>query len=184
MGNDSSKAKGKQNAEQQTKHVQAPGTVLNDTKKVLLVYKSDTKEQELIVRHFRDALTDKANGSVKVEKSVNLANGNGNDNVKDSSWLNEVNNIVLLCLTSEAISLLEQILREKRYVQDGRLNGKVFSVSFGASLNDQWPPGGIQKGSEHVRDFAFNFENVDSLKPKDFEKSARMTALVAAMQGT
>jgi hypothetical protein len=80
--------------------------------------------------------------------------------------------------------LLEQIIKEKQYVKNGRLNGKVFSVSFGESLNAQlWPPGGIQKGTEHARDFAFNLGSVDDLTPKNFEKSDRMTALVAAMKG-
>ncbi|CAB3980553.1 Hypothetical predicted protein [Paramuricea clavata] len=153
------------------------GRIQNDTKMVLLVHKSDTDKQKL-VNYFRRALTSKASGSLKVE-DVNVANGN--DNVKDSSWLDEVNNIVLLCLTSETIPSLEQIIREKRYVQDGRLNRKVFSVSFGANLNAQWPPGGIQ--NENNRDFAFNFENVENLTPTDFKTSDRMTVLIAAMRG-
>jgi hypothetical protein len=155
-----------------------PGRIQNDTKKVLLVHKSDTDEQKRVVKHFRRALTSKASGSLKVE-DVNVANGN--DNVKDSSWLDGVNNIVLLCLTSETIPSLEQIINEKRYVQGNRLNRKVFSVSFGASLNAQWPPGGIQK--ENNRDFAFNFENVENLTPTDFKTSDRMTVLIAAMKG-
>ena len=183
MGSDTSKPKGQQNSQSSSQPSrQAAGRILKDTKKVLLVHMSDTKQQELIVRHFRDALTHSACGSVKVEMTVNIANEK--DDVKNSSWLDGVNNVILLCLKSEAIALLEQIVREKKYVENDRLNGKVFSVSFGGSLNSQWPPGGMQKDTDHCRDFAFNFENVDSLTPKDFERSDRMTALVAAMKGS
>ena len=183
MGSDTSKPKGQQNVQSSPRPSrQAAGRVLKDTKKVLLVHMSGTKQQELIVRHFRDALTHSACGSLKVEMTVNIANEK--DNVKNSSWLDEVNNVILLCLTSEAIALLEQIIREKKYVKDDRLNEKVFSVSFGGSLNSHWPPAGMQKGTDHCRDFAFNFGNVDSLTPKDFETSDRMTALVAAIKGS
>lgn len=183
MGNDWSKTKGQNNSKPVgEQHKQAAGKTLQDTKKVLLIHKSDTSEQEIVVRHFRDALTHKANGSVKVDKTVNIARGK--DNLKDSSWLNEINHVVLFCLTSDAIPLLEQIIREEKYVQGGRLNGKVFSVIFGESLSDQWPPEGISKGSDHARDFTFNFENVSKLTSKDFEQSEKMTALVAAMRGT
>ena len=183
MGNDSSKAKGQDNPQSVgQQREQTSGKTLQDTKKVLLAHKSETSEQEIAVRHFRDALTHKANGSVKVNKTVNIAKGK--DSLKDSSWLDEINHVLLFCLTSDAIPLFEQIIREEKYVQDGRLNGKVFSVIFGESLSCEWPPKGISKGSDHARDFTFNFENVDTLTPKDFEQSDKMTALVAAMRGT
>ena len=185
MGSNSSNPKGQQNVQHSTQTGrQDPGRILKDTKKVLFVHESKTKQQEIVVRNFRDALTHKANGSVKVEKIVNMANPSEKDTVKDSPWLDEVNNVILLSLKSEAISLMEQMVKEKNYVKDGRLNGKVFSVSFGESLSSQWPPEGIQKGTDHARDFAFDFENVDCLTPKDFESSDRMTALVAAIKGT
>ena len=183
MGGNSTKPKDHQNVQHSTRTSgQDPGRNLRDTKKVLFVHQSKTKEQELVVRNFRDALTYKANGSVKVELIVNMADPSKKDTVKDSSWLDEVNNVILLCLKSEAISLMEQMIKEKNYVKDGLLNGKVFSVSFGQS--SQWPPEGIQKGTDHARDFAFEFENVDCLTPIDFESSDRMTALVAAIKGT
>ena len=185
MGGNSSKSGGQQNVQHPTPTSrQDPGKILRDTKKVLFFHQSKTKQEEVVVRNFRDALTHKANGSVKVEMIVNMANPSEKETAKDSQWLDEVNNVILLCLKSEAISLMKQMIKEKNYVKDSRLNGKVFSVSFGESLSSQWPPEGIQKGTDHARDFAFNFENVDCLTPKDFEGSDRMTALVAAIKGT
>jgi hypothetical protein len=184
MGNDSSKEKGQKSGQPSNPSTssQQPGRNLRDTKKVLLVHMSGTEQQVRVVRHFRDALTGKANGNVKVEKFANIANEDEIATMNDSHWLDEVNNVVLLSLKSEAISPLRQIMREKNYVNDGRLHDKVFSVSFGKSFNDQWPKG-IQRRTEDARDFAFNFENVDQLTPNDFEKSEKMSALVAAIKG-
>jgi hypothetical protein len=177
MGNNSTKEKDEKNGQPSNTSTssQQPGRNLRDTKKVLLVHMSGTEKQVRVVRHFRDGLTAKANGSVRVE-IAEIATMN------DSHWLDEINNVVLLSLKSEAISPLRQIMREKNYVNDGRLHDKVFSVSFGKSFNDQWPKG-IQRRTEDARDFAFNFENVDQLTPNDFEKSEKMSALVAAIKG-
>ena len=183
MGINSSKKKSQLPTQSQAS-CQTPGKTLKDTKKVLLLHKSDTKEQELIVRNFRDALRGTAEGSIKVEKMVNIANTTEIQGLQDAFWLDEINNVVLFCLKSEAISLLEQIIKEKKYAQDGRLHEKVFTVSFGGALSHLWPPSRISNGSEHARDFAFNFEDVDSIKPNDFENSDKMAELIRSLKGT
>ena len=134
--------------------------------------------------HFRDALTTAANGSIRVVNVVNIADGE-EDSFKGLPWLEELNNVVLICLTSEAIAQLEKIVRDKRLADErGHLHGKVFSISFGESLASEWPPKGLQRGSLDARDFYFGFSDVAKLKPQDFERSEEMNALVAAINGT
>ena len=166
-------------------HSQQPssrGKTLSDTKKILLLHKS-TGEQLKVVKNFRDALTTAAHGSIRVA-NVNIADGK-DDSLKGLPWLEELNNVVLICLTSEAISQLEKIVREKRLAdENGRLHGKVFSISFGESLAAEWPPEGLQRGSLDTRDFHFGFSEVAKLKPQDFERSEKMNVLVAAIKGT
>lgn len=158
------------------------GKTLNDTKKILLLHKSDA-EQIKVVRNFRDALTSKASGSIRVTDFVNVAEGSGF--AKSLPWLEELNNVVLICLTSEAIAQLEKIVRDKRFAdENGHLHGKVFSVSFGENLSSEWPPQGLQNGSLDARDFRFGFKDVGNLRPQDFERSDKMNALVAAIKGT
>lgn len=159
------------------------GNNLSDTKKILILHKSNG-DQLRIVRHFRDALTTAANGSIRVTNVVNIADGK-EDSLKGLPWLEELNNVVLICLTSEAITQLEKIVRDKRLAdENGRLHGKVFSISFGESLASEWPPKGLQKGSLDARDFHFGFSDLGKLKPQDFERSEKMNALVAAIKGT
>ncbi|XP_028394672.1 uncharacterized protein LOC114518855 [Dendronephthya gigantea] len=182
MGNKKSKKSNQQQPGPAPKQSEPSGRIPKDTTYILLIHKS-TEEQERVVRHFRDALTSKASGKVRVKKIVNVSSPSCERDVKDSSWVdeNESDIVVLLCLTAEAIPTLERIMRDKGYVRND-LHQKVFSVSFGASL--EWPPAGIQRVAQNARDFAFNFENVDNLKPKDFEKSDTMLALLAAIKGT
>lgn len=183
MGNEKSKTSSQQKPGPAPQQSAPPGKIPKDTTYVLLIHKS-TREQELVVRHFRDVLTANANGKVRVTKIVNVFSSSCESDVTDSSWLEEMenDNVVLLCLTAEAIPLLERIMRDKGYVQNDNLHRKVFSVSFGTVL--EWPPAGMQRAGEHVRDFAFNFESANNLKPKDFEKSDTMPALIAAIKGT
>lgn len=183
MGNADSTAKKKH--QQKTDSQPNPpsrGKTLSDTRKILLLHKSN-EEQLKVVRNFRDALTTAANGGIRVTNFVNIAEGK--DDLKGLPWIEELNNVVLICLTSEAIAQLETILREKRFAdENGHLHGKVFSVSFGESLASEWPPKGIDRGTLDARDFHFGFTNVEKLKPQDFEKSEKMNALVAAIKGT
>lgn len=183
MGNaGSAKKKHQKKAIPPSSATSTQGKTLNDTKKILLLHKSDA-EQVKVVRNFRDALTSKANGSIRVTDFVNVADGSGF--AKSLPWLEELNNVVLICLTSEAITQLEKIVRDKRFAdENGHLHGKVFSVSFGENLSSEWPPQGLQKGSLDARDFHFGFKDVVNLRPQDFERSDKMNALVAAIKGT
>ena len=183
MGNaESAKKKQQMKTVPQPSGQQPQGKMLNDTKKILLLHKSNA-EQLKIVRHFRDALTAKANGGVRVTDFLNIADRN--ELSKSLPWLEELNNIVLICLTSEAIAQLGKIVREKRFAdENGLLHGKVFSISFGESLASEWPPKGLKKGSLDARDFHFGFSDVNKLRPQDFERSDKMNALVAAIKGT
>ena len=183
MGSATSKAK--KNSQKETDPQRHPpssrGKTLSDTKKILLLHKSG---EEQLVKNFRDALTIAANGGIRVINSVNI--DEGTDNFEGLPWLElELNNVILICLTSEAIVQLETILREKRLAdENGHLHGKVFSVSFGENMSSEWPPKGIKRSTLDARDFYFGFANVEKLLPKDFEKSEKMNALVAAIKGT
>ena len=185
MGSATSKAK--KNSQKETDPQRHPpssrGKTLSDTKKILLLHKSG-EEQLKVVKNFRDALTIAANGGIRVINSVNI--DEGTDNFEGLPWLElELNNVILICLTSEAIVQLETILREKRLAdENGHLHGKVFSVSFGENMSSEWPPKGIKRSTLDARDFYFGFANVEKLLPKDFEKSEKMNALVAAIKGT
>ena len=183
MGNAETKKKQQQKTGSQPNAPSSRGNNLSDTKKILILHKSNG-EQLKIVRYFRDALTTAAHGSIRVTNVVNIADGK-EDSLKGLPWLEELNNVVLICLTSEAIAQLEKIVRDKRLADErGHLHGKVFSISFGESLASEWPPKGLQRGSLDARDFHFGFSDVGKLKPQDFERSEKMNALVAAIKGT
>lgn len=183
MGNAEAKKKQQQKTESKPSAPPSRGNTLSDTKEILLLHKS-SDEQLKVVRNFRDALTTVAHGSIRVSSVVNIAEGK-DDSLKGLPWLEELNNVVLICLTSEAIAQLETIVRDKRLANEsGHLHGKVFSISFGESLASEWPPKGLQRGSLDARDFHFGFSDVAKLKPQDFERSEMMNALVAAIKGT
>jgi len=183
MGNSETKEEQQLKADCQQSAPSSRGKTLSDTKKIFLLHKS-TGEQLKVVRNFRDALTTAAHGSIRVANDVNIADGK-DDSLKDLPWLEELNNVVLICLTSEAIAQLEKIVRDKGFAdENGHLHGKVFSISFGGSLASEWPPTGLQRGSLDARDFHFGFSEVAKLKPQDFERSEKMNALVAAIKGT
>lgn len=183
MGNaESAKKNQQQKTVSQQRTQESGGKTLNDTKKILLLHKS-TADQLKVVRNFRDALTSKANGGVRVTDFVNIADGN--EIAKSLPWLDDLNNVVLICLTSDAIAQLAKIVLEKKFAdENGYLHGKVFSISFGESLTTEWPPEGLQKGTLDARDFHFGFSDVNTLRPQDFERSDTMNALVAAIKGT
>ena len=183
MGTVTSKANSQKETDPQQHPLSSRGKTLSDTKKIFLLHKSGA-EQLKVVKNFRDALTTAANGGIRVTNVVNIAEGT--DDFEGLPWLQlELNNVILICVTSEAIVQLETILREKRLAdENGNLHGKVFSVSFGENMFSEWPPKGIQRGTLDARDFYFGFANVEKLLPKDFEKSEKMNALVAAIKGT
>ena len=183
MGNAETKKNQQLKADTRSSAPSFSGKSWSDTKKILLLHKS-TDEQIKVVRNFRDALTAAANGSIRVTNIVNIAEGK-DDSLKSFPWLEELNNVILICLTSEAIAQLEQIVRDKRLAdENGRLHGKVFSITFGESLASEWPPKGLQRGSLDARDFHFGFSEVAKLRPQDFERSVKMNSLVAAIKGT
>lgn len=153
-----------------------------DPKEILLLHKSN-EAQLRSARNFRDALTTKANGSAVVAYFVNIADGC--EIPIGRAWLEKLNNVVLICLTPEAIEDFRKIILEKRFAdENGHLHSKVFSVSFGESLTSVWPAKGLQKGSSDLRDFHFGFSDFENLRPQDFEKSLKISSLLAAMKGT
>lgn len=153
-----------------------------NTKRILILHKSSASQLQA-TRNFRDALIAKANGSVRVTNFVNVADKN--EIPKSLAWLNELNNVVIICLKSEAIEEFQKIVLEKGFADhNGQLHKKVFTVSFGESLTSKWPPKGLIKGSKDLRDFHFGFSDEQNLRPQDFEGSLRLTSLIAAIKGT
>lgn len=153
-----------------------------DAKKVLFLHKSNAAQLR-VVRNFRDALNAKSQGTIHITNFVNIADGS--EIPKNLAWLDELNNVVLICLTLEAIEDFQRIIREKRFAdENGRIHGKVFSITFGESLASKWPPKGLKKGTTDLRDFHFGFSDVEKLRPQDFDRSLRLNSLVAAIKGT
>lgn len=153
-----------------------------DTKKILFLHKSNSAQLR-IVRNFRYALTAKTEGTVHVTDFINIAHAQ--QVPRSSAWLNESNNVVLLCLTPEDVDEFQKIILEKGFAdQNGQLHPKVFSVTFGESLASKWPPQGLKKGSGDMRDFHFGFSDVEKIRPQDFERSVRLNSLIAAIKLT
>lgn len=152
------------------------------SKKLLFLHKS-TSTQLRVVENFIDALITRTEGTIDVKNDVNIADEN--EIPKTREWLEEKNNIVLLCLTSDSIGQLHKIIVEKEFAdENGNLHPKVFSVTFGEKLTAQWPPRGLKKGSSDLRDFHFGFTDVEKLTQEDFEQSLRLNSLIAAMKAT
>ena len=182
MGNTES-AKKKQQLKTATRRIPEPSEAkkLIDTMNVLLLHKSDAKQLQ-IVRNFRDGLIAKTEGTVEVTDFINIAHECKIPH--NLAWLNDLNNVVLLCLTPDAMDQFEKIILEKGFAdENGDLHKKVFSVVFGEKLAE-WPPRGLKKGSTDLRDFHFGFSDVENLRPEDFEKSLRVNSLIAAIKAT
>ena len=180
MGNTES-AKKKQQRKAVLKQIEEESKKTNplDTKKIILLHNSNATQLQA-VRNFRDALIAKANGNFDVTNFVNIADGN--EIPKSLAWLDELNNVVLLCLTSEAIEHFKNIVLRKNFAdENGQLHPKVFSISFGESLSSEWPPTGLRKGSRDLRDFYFGFSDVEKLRLQDFKRSLRIDSLIAAI---
>ena len=183
MGNtDSAKKKKEIKSVPQQSGQESEGKLLIDTKKVLLLHNSDSAQLQ-VVRNFRDALIGKTEGTVHVTDFVNIADENKIP--KSLEWLDDSNNIVLICLTSEAVEQFQKIVQEKRFAdENGRLHPKVFTISFGEKVTSKWPPKGLKKGSSDLRDFNFGFSDLETIRPHDFERSPRLNSLIAAMKLT
>ena len=135
------------------------------------------------MRYFRDALLVKANGEIRVTHFASMCD---EAEMKDLTleWLNQVNNVLLICLTYESIPKVAEIILAKRHADEsGELNEKLFTVSFGERLPG-WPPKGLHRGSSEKRDFSFGFHDPWRARPQDFESSPTMAALVSAIKGT
>lgn len=154
----------------------------SEMKKVLLLHKSNATQLR-VVRGFRDALIGKTNGTVDVEYFVNIANEK--EIPRSRAWLNELNNVVLFCLTSEAIEDFHRIIRENRFAdENGFLHVKLFTVTFGEKVISEWPPKGMKSSSTDLRDFYFGFPDVENIQPQDFKSSLRLNSLIAAIKLT
>lgn len=150
----------------------------NTKKKVFLLHPYPSGSS--VVGNFKDALTTKASGNIHVRHFASIYDDKAMKHLT-LEWLNQVNNVLLICLTSESIPRVAQIIREKRLAyESGELHEKLFTVSFGG-----WPPDGLHRGeSLEERDFYFGFPDPEKVRPKEFERSSRMIALVAAIVGT
>ena len=151
-------------------------------KNVLLLHKSNATQLR-VVSSFRDALIGKTNGTVDAEYCVNIANEK--EIPGSRAWLDELNNVVLFCLTSEAIEDFHRIIRENRFAdENGFLHVKLFTVSFGEKVCSGWPPKGMKSASTDLRDFYFGFPDVEKIRPQDFTSSLRLNSLIAAIKLT
>ena len=178
MGNDQSK-KGKVQ-EKSTKPSGGKSTSLS-YKRVLLLHKSGQPNQVKTVRNFRDALVQEANGEVKVAKTINLEDENAVKNVLSLSWLDELNNVVVICLSEEIINSLGGVLRDKRLAdENGHLHAKIVAVSFGKKAPAGWPPQGFSRPTVDKKDFCFGFDDGVVVSPKEFE-GAKLNALIATI---
>lgn len=157
------------------------GKMLYGAKEVLLLHVSSSTQLR-VVRNFRDALSSKAKGKITVTDFINIADKN--EVPRGRAWLEQLNSVVLLCLTLESIDQFRRIVLEKGFAdENGNLHPKVFSISFGEKLSD-WPPKGLKAGSRVARDFHFGFTDLDQLRPQDFERSLRMDSLIASIRLT
>ena len=181
MGKNSSKEDKKKNAEPQAQPPRA--NLMEDTKNVLLIHKSDTEEKGTVIENFQDAITDKSHGSVKVVENVNINQENYKSKLKEVSWLDTTNNVVLINLTAEAIPEIKSTCEEKEYVKNNTIHRKVFTVSFGPPLDSLWTPQGVANDAEDARHFAFGFKDVESVTFNNFVDSGKMNSLIAAIQG-
>lgn len=150
----------------------------NTKKNVFLLHPNPL--ESLVVRNFKNALTMKANGRIHVTHCASICDDTAMQALT-LEWLDQVNNVLLICLTSESIPRVEQIIRAKRLADEsGTLHEKLFTVSFGG-----WPPDGLHRGgSLEERDFYFGFPDPENVRPQAFERSPTMAALVAAIVGT
>lgn len=156
--------------------------IIYHIKELLILHKSNAGQLK-VARNFRNALTMKAKGSVVVMDFINIANGNSIPHSLAS--LEKLNNVILICLTSESVEQFKSLILEKGFAdQNGHLHDKVFTVSFGNKLDLEWPPKGLKQVSTDLRDFHFGFSDVENIRGQDFERSLRMDSLLASIRLT
>ena len=178
MGSEPSKKQAKDGM----KPTHAKSTSVNNVKYTLLLHKS-SPSQIKTVRNFRDALVQVANGEVKITKNINLANEDAMKDVRDLSWLEDLNNVVIICLSPEIVDTLAGVLRDKRFAdENGHLHAKVLAVSFGKSTPAGWPPSGVSRPTVEKKDFCFGFEDGAVITPKEFE-GATLNSLINTIMG-
>lgn len=168
------------------------GNVQSKVKHVLLLYKAeaDDKQQLDLVDAFHRALVNAGLPHIDIKHKVNIAQVEPSS-IEDLDWLNQVNNVILIRLSSDIIADLEKIVRDKHFVDDdGVLHDKLVAVSFGKELPAGWPPKGTQRRTREQKDFWFGFENESALSRKDFKSDSAkkvlnsiVTALMAVHRG-
>lgn len=157
------------------------GKVQSKVKRVLLLYKADVnnKQQLDIIDAFRDELVNAGLPLIKIKEKVNLSTVNASSMSQDLEWLNEINNIILIRLSSDAIEDVEKIMRAKNFVNGGSLlHNKILTVSFGKTTPPGWPPSGIKRSEGgDQKDFCFKFEDECTVTADDFESTGAKKTL-------
>lgn len=173
MGGKSTKSESKPDPPQQK--VQS----LDGVKHIVLVHHSTSKEEKNQVRSFKDALVQAAPGSIKIAKAFNIAEGTLD--LSDVTWLEDLNNIILIRLTPEGIDSIKDVAIRKKYLDgNNKLHGRVLSVSFGDSLPSGWPPfAGARSLTPDQKDFCLGQQN-----PGDTFDEIKMRSLVSAVMAT
>ncbi|XP_032235717.1 uncharacterized protein LOC116617264 isoform X2 [Nematostella vectensis] len=180
MGNDSSK---KANSQAQSQNqTSSHERSIDGVRRILLVHNSSTNEELQSVKNFRDALVQAAPGSIKIDKLVNIAEKS--ENFQGVTWLEKLNNVILIRLSTEHVQKIADTLRKNNLVDENdHLHGKVMGISFGKELPAGWPPSGSNRREQDQRDFVFGLEDENNAKAKDFT-GAKLNSLVAAIMAT
>ena len=172
MGNDSTKSKSTKAQKPVT--AVASSKAADNTKHVLILYKSWSERAGEIMNYLYDALNQvKPAGCVEISSKNAVDVSEHNDEYvrnRTSQWLMSVNNVVLLCI---AANQAEQLPREAFIDGSGKLPSKMFPLFFGTETPSQWP--------ECYSLGLADPENVE--QPNDFETEG-LDTLVAAIRGT
>ena len=149
-----------------------------DFKRVLLLHKSADNDVKQTVKHFRLALEQGASGGVDVKDHNVETKGP----IKDFSWLEDWNNVVVICLSPEILKSLAAVVRDKRFAdENGHLHANIISVSFGKGDSTTWPPDGCARPHGDEKDFCFDFED-KVISPSKFE-GAKLNSIIATIIG-
>ena len=177
-GNESKKS------EPKNKNVAAPseptrGNVQSKVKHVLLLYKADAKDKQQLdlVDAFQRALVNAGLPHIDVEYKVNISQVEPSSIQDLDQWLDQVNSVILIRLSTDILADLERIIRDKHFVDNGGvLHDKILGVSFGKDIPAGWPPKEMERRTRAKKDFCFGFEDESALSRKDFKSdSAKKT---------
>ena len=165
----------------------ARGNTENDIKDVLLLYKASDRSHRQAVRSFRDALIQEGHPWINISNEVNLSD-NAAYLTEDLQWLSQLNHVVLVRLSPDAVSDLEHAIREKKFIgTDKVLHDKVMAVSFGQNLPNGWLPTGVRRRTRDEKDFCFGFKDESNLTIEDFMSDSaqgKLNKLVATIVAT